>query len=153
MGTVLAYWQLFKISHTYLVIEMSTFFLFLFLKCGISNHIYYYKLFHIPIIFSFSCVVNLGTIGYSISVGWMGIQFIHYDSDESPLPTGRVPVPQLGWVASILGIGGLAGTIAAGCMADRFGRKYSLLVMALPEIVSIISIYFTNEPVRINSQL
>lgn len=82
--------------------------------------------------------MNLGTIGYAISVGWMGIQLMKYDSDESPLPSGRVSKGELGWIASILGLGGLAGTIASGCMADRFGRKYTLLAMAIPEIVSHI---------------
>lgn len=59
-----------------------------------------------------------------------------YDSDASPLPTGRVSKGELGWTASILGIGGFAGTIVSGWLADRIGRKYSLLAMAAPEIVS-----------------
>lgn len=82
--------------------------------------------------------MNLCTIGYSTSVGWIGIQLINYDSDHSPLPTGRVPTHQLGWIASILGIGGLAGTVAGGWMADRFGRKISLLTLVLPEIVRVL---------------
>lgn len=81
--------------------------------------------------------MNLGTIGYAISVGWMGIELMKYDSDECPLPSGRVTKDELGWIASILGIGGFAGTILSGWMADRIGRKYSLLSMAIPEIVSI----------------
>lgn len=59
-----------------------------------------------------------------------------YDSDNCPLPSGRVKLNELGWVASILGIGGLAGTVAAGWMAERFGRKYSMLSIAAPEVVS-----------------
>lgn len=82
--------------------------------------------------------MNLCTIGYAISVGWMGIQFMKFDSDASPLPSGRISKGELGWVASILGIGGFAGTIASGWMADFIGRKYSLLAMAIPEIVSYI---------------
>lgn len=92
------------------------------------------------ILFYFLLLVNLGTIGYAISVGWMGIQFMKYDSDASPLPSGKFSKSELGWTASILGIGGLAGTIASGWMADFFGRKNSLLAMALPEIVSYIFI-------------
>lgn len=42
----------------------------------------------------------------------------------------------LSWVSSMLGIGGVVGTIAAGLMADRFGRKYTLLAAAIPQIVS-----------------
>lgn len=82
--------------------------------------------------------MNLGTIGYALSVGWMGIQFVKYKTDACPLPSGKLSIEELGWTASILGIGGFAGTIASGWMADFFGRKNSLLAMAIPEIVSCI---------------
>lgn len=42
----------------------------------------------------------------------MGIAFALYDSDDCPLPSGRVQLDDLGWIASILGIGGLVGTVA-----------------------------------------
>lgn len=70
-------------------------------------------------------------------MGWMGIAFSLYDSDDCPLPSGRVLLHELGWIASMLGIGGLVGTIVAGWMAERIGRKYSLLSMAVPQIVRI----------------
>lgn len=59
-----------------------------------------------------------------------------YDSEDCPLPSGRVQLDELGWIASLLGVGGLVGTIASGWMADRIGRKYSLLAMAVPQIVN-----------------
>lgn len=61
-----------------------------------------------------------------------------YESDKCPLPTGKMQSNELGWITSLLGIGGLIGTIASGWMADRFGRKYSLLSMAVPQIVNIL---------------
>lgn len=60
-----------------------------------------------------------------------------YKSEDCPLPSGKMYEHEIGWIASMLGIGGLAGTIVAGWMADRFGRKNSLLAMAVPQIVSI----------------
>lgn len=78
----------------------------------------------------------MGTISYGVTVGWMGIAFTLYDSDDCPLASGRVQLDQLGWIASMLGIGGLVGTILAGWMAERIGRKYALLSMAVPQIVS-----------------
>lgn len=78
----------------------------------------------------------MGTLAYRISIGWMGIALSLYDSDKSPLPTGRVEMYEQSWISSMLGIGGVIGTIAAGYMADRMGRKYTLLVAALPQIVS-----------------
>lgn len=66
----------------------------------------------------------------------MGIALSLYDSNESPLPTGRIEMYEQAWISSMLGIGGVIGTLAAGWMADRIGRKYSLLMAALPQIVS-----------------
>lgn len=89
---------------------------------------------------------NLGTLTYRISVGWMAIALILYNSDKSPLPSGRMEMSYLSWVSSMLGIGGVVGTIAAGLMADRFGRKYTLLAAAIPQIVSesknIVVVFF-----------
>lgn len=45
-------------------------------------------------------------------------------------------MPEIAWIGSILGIGGLVGTILMGQMADRLGRKNSLLMTAFPHIVS-----------------
>lgn len=80
--------------------------------------------------------VNLLTIGYGLSVGWISSAFLLYDSDDCPLPTGRIPMSQIAWVGSILGVGGLVGTIIMGWFADQYGRKNSLLAMVIPQIVS-----------------
>lgn len=82
------------------------------------------------------CAANLSTFAFSTSIGWIGIALMKYESDESPLPTGRVHAEELGWIASLLGIGGLIGTVTSGWMANCFGRKFSLLAMAIPQIVS-----------------
>lgn len=78
---------------------------------------------------------NLCTIAYGILVGWMASQLTLYKSVQCPLPSGIVHEDEIGWIASILGIGGLVGTVAGGWMADRFGRKNSLLSMAIPQTV------------------
>lgn len=83
--------------------------------------------------------VNISTLSYAISIGWIGSVFILYDSDKSPLPSGRVPLDQLAWIGSILGIGGVIGTIFIGWFADAIGRKNSLIAMTVPQVVSISS--------------
>lgn len=77
----------------------------------------------------------MGTLGYAISIGWMANVFILYDSDNSPLPSGRVQLNELAWIGSMLGIGGLCGTIVIGWLTDRIGRKHSLISMAAPQMV------------------
>lgn len=79
---------------------------------------------------------NLCTLSYAIAAGWMGIEFPLYKTEDCPLPSGRVELHELGWIASFLGVGGLIGTVASGWMADRFGRKYSMMSMAVPQLVS-----------------
>lgn len=90
--------------------------------------------------FFFSCIANLCTFAFSTSIGFMGMALVLYKSNDCPLPSGRIEsADELGWIASLLGIGGLVGTVAAGWMADQFGRKNSLLAMAAPQIVNIMS--------------
>lgn len=79
---------------------------------------------------------NISTFSYAISVGWTGNVLNLYDSDKSPLPSGRVALDELAWIGSMLGVGGVAGTLVIGWLADRIGRKYSLIVMAAPQIVN-----------------
>lgn len=79
--------------------------------------------------------MNLCTIGYSLSVGWMATAVLLYDSDDCPLPSGRIQMDDIAWICSIIGIGGLVGTILVGWMADQFGRKNALLAMVVPQIV------------------
>lgn len=68
----------------------------------------------------------------------MGQAIILFNSDKCPLPSGRVPLNEIGWIASMLGVGGVVGTILAGWLADTIGRKYTMLLTAIPEIVSAI---------------
>ncbi|XP_031630517.1 facilitated trehalose transporter Tret1-like [Contarinia nasturtii] len=86
--------------------------------------------------------VNLCTVGYGISVGWMASAVVVYDSDASPLPTGRVKMDEIGWIVSILGIGGLIGTVAVGWLSERVGRKSALIAMAVPQIISYLLIIY-----------
>lgn len=65
----------------------------------------------------------------------MASAFLILTSENSPLPTGRVLMSEIAWIGAILGIGGLIGTVVVGWLADFAGRKNSLLLMAVPQIV------------------
>lgn len=82
---------------------------YLTVLCGKYNFskIIHFQSLNFPISISFSfncCIANLCTFAFSISIGWMGIALVLYDSDDCPLPSGRVQLDELGWIASILGI-------------------------------------------------
>lgn len=65
----------------------------------------------------------------------MASAFLLLTSENCPLPTGRVLMSEIAWIGAILGIGGLVGTVVVGWLADFAGRKNSLLLMAVPQIV------------------
>lgn len=68
--------------------------------------------------------------------------FLLLESENSPLPSGPVAMSELGWIGSMLGIGGVAGTIVVGWLADRVGRKNSLLAMSIPYFLSLMLIIY-----------
>lgn len=52
---------------------------------------------------------------------------------------------EMAWIAAITAVGGFVGTPLVGFMVDQYGRKNSLLSLAVPQIVSyIFSIGFFN---------
>lgn len=62
------------------------------------------------------------------------------ESEQTPLETGPLTSPEIAWVGSLLGIGGVVGTIVVGWMCETFGRKWSLIFMAVPMAASWILI-------------
>lgn len=87
----------------------------------------------------------MATISYSIGVGWVSPMLPILLTDESPLTSGALTVEESSWVSSILCIGGLIGTILFGWMIDRFGRRMSGLLCAIPLIASWALIAFGDD--------
>lgn len=79
-----------------------------------------------------SLPVNLLSLIYGISNGWIAPNLVRFQSDDSPI--GRITADQAALVVSSLCVGGLVGTLVFGAFADRFGRKWTLLCIALPQI-------------------
>lgn len=80
--------------------------------------------------------VNLLSLAYGISVGWAAPNTVLFLSEQSPI--GMLNSGQISWIASILCIGGLAGTIIFGCIVDIFGRKIVMISIAVPQIAANI---------------
>lgn len=57
-----------------------------------------------------------------------------YSSEDSPI--GMLNSHQSSLIVSLLCIGGTAGTIIFGFLADVFGRKWMLLLIAVPQLVA-----------------
>lgn len=80
--------------------------------------------------------VNLISISYGATAGWPSSAALLLKSDQlTPLSCGALSNDQLSWIGSLMGIGGLIGSILFGWLADRAGRKLTLCLIALPAIV------------------
>lgn len=81
--------------------------------------------------------MNLLTVTYGISCGWPAPMMSVLESDETPLPSGPLTLDETSSIASYVCFGGLIGNLLFGFSMNVFGRKISLLFMALPAIVII----------------
>lgn len=106
----------------------------------------------------FPCIYtgNLLTASFGGACGWTSVNFLLLQSDESPLASGKLTLSEASWVVACLTFGGLWGNIVFGYIAEHFGRKWPLILVAIPQIVwgfyicliiiivkKIISILFT----------
>ncbi|GAB0092713.1 hypothetical protein DMENIID0001_077420 [Sergentomyia squamirostris] len=85
------------------------------------------------------CANCVGII-YGITIGWASPSIPLLQSENSPLLSGPITEEQGSWINSIMCVGGLAGTVFFGWMGDYFGRKWSLYLVAFPQIASYLLI-------------
>ncbi|XP_058819314.1 facilitated trehalose transporter Tret1-like [Topomyia yanbarensis] len=78
--------------------------------------------------------VNIISLSQGTAIGWLSPFLPLLISTESPLSTGPVTDIQATWIASLLCVGAIFGTVLFGWSADKFGRKFSLCIAALPLI-------------------
>lgn len=86
--------------------------------------------------------VNLISISYGTSAGWPSASSVWLLSDKlSPLAGDAAAADhltamnQLSWIAALMGVGGLVGSILFGWLSNHTGRKISLCLLAVPSIV------------------
>lgn len=80
--------------------------------------------------------VNLATFGWGLTVAWSSPSLPFLMSEESPLDSGPVTKEQATWIGSIVCIGGAIGAFFYGLAVERFGRKPTMFLIAVPQIIS-----------------
>lgn len=80
--------------------------------------------------------LNLLSISYGICCGWTSPSLPLLQSQDSPLPGGPITSEEASWIGAFLCVGGFTGNIISGCMADRFGRKLTACLAAIPQIIA-----------------
>lgn len=75
-------------------------------------------------------------VSYGASIAWLSSSILILKSFETPINNG-LPMTdsQISWITSLLGLGGLFGTVISGTFADIFGRK-KILCLSLLQTVS-----------------
>lgn len=68
--------------------------------------------------------------------GWTSPSIMVLMSDESPLPSGKITMEEASWLVSLCSVGGLMGCMTFGFITSQFGRKWPLIFMVIPKIVS-----------------
>ncbi|XP_060517919.1 facilitated trehalose transporter Tret1-like [Cylas formicarius] len=66
-----------------------------------------------------------------------------YSNDTSENPLGEPITPdEDAWIGSLLNVGAMIGALPAGFIADRIGRKMTLLCIAIPHLVAYVAYAF-----------
>uniref|UniRef100_A0A8D8B3U9 Facilitated trehalose transporter Tret1 n=1 Tax=Culex pipiens TaxID=7175 RepID=A0A8D8B3U9_CULPI len=85
----------------------------------------------------FAAVVaaNLIAAGYGITVGWTAPIIPLLQSPDSPLPSGPISTAEASWIGSVMGFGGVTGTLLIAPIHTYFGKKVALLSLAVPHLI------------------
>lgn len=87
-------------------------------------------------------IANLLCLGYGLATGWTSAAVPLLKSSETPLTGGKITSAEQSIIGSILTIGGVVGTLLFGYAANRIGRKRSIFLMAFPQIIGWVLMYY-----------
>lgn len=65
------------------------------------------------------------------------------DPDSNPLPQSA-SVEQISWITSLHCLGAICGPLLTGIVAAKFGKKKTLLLFSIPQMISNILLIFAN---------
>jgi MFS family permease len=91
---------------------------------------------------------NLTAFAYGICLGWPSPILPLLQSPDSPF-VEPLAIDEISWVASLSLIGGMVATPLFGYFLEKFGRKVTLLVSAIPQIASWIILEFSSSALHL----
>lgn len=68
--------------------------------------------------------------------GWPSPSIILLESDETPLPSGKLTRDEISWITSVMEFGAFVGSLIFGVIANKFGRKCALICLSISMIVN-----------------
>lgn len=83
-------------------------------------------------------LANIITLAHGATVGWTSPYIPLLLSEKSPMKKGPITNEEAAYISALMCLGGLFGTFLFGFMSEKLGRKFSSIVLAFPQIVSIV---------------
>lgn len=88
-----------------------------------------------PYWFSFRFLANLIVMSRGSAAGFFSANFLAFQRQDTPLPSGPLTLGEATLVLSIVHIGAIIGNLIFPMFVRRFGCKRTLLVLGYPQIV------------------
>lgn len=85
---------------------------------------------------------NILALTCGLGVGWTSAAIPFLKSSESPLKSGSITTEEASLIGSSLTFGGIFGTLVFGYIATIIGRKRTIFLIALPQILGWSLILF-----------
>lgn len=86
--------------------------------------------------------MNIVSISHGCILGWVSPSIPLLRSEASPLDTGPITTEEASWVGSCISVGGVIGNLFFMLLANKIGRKKTMLCLALPQIAFWLLIFF-----------
>lgn len=91
--------------------------------------------------------MNIPTLVFAITNGWIAANLLRFQSKDSPI--GPISQAEIALVVSTQCLGAVAGTVLFGYLADWCGRKRTLLIMSLPQLVASLLLILGTKPIHV----
>lgn len=80
---------------------------------------------------------NIISLCHGLAIGWLSPNLPKLQSEDSPLIGGPMTLSQTSWIGSYFSIGAIVGNCIFGILSNYIGRKNTLCILALPNLVNI----------------
>ncbi|XP_055304889.1 facilitated trehalose transporter Tret1-like isoform X2 [Sitodiplosis mosellana] len=91
-------------------------------------------------------IANLISLCHGMAIGWLSPNLPKLQSDDSPLQT-KMTLSEISWIGSCFSIGAILGNCVFGIVSNFIGRKNTLCILALPNLLFWLLVLFGSNAV------
>lgn len=93
--------------------------------------------------------MNIPAFCHGICAGWLSPQYALLASEDSPLTTGPMTIEELSWAGANISTGAILAVWVTVTMSHRWGRKFALNFVAIPQIIFWLLLIFGNNAMSV----